>query len=149
MADSEVSDDEQQTVGMDEATDVITNIMVRVIQQCVPAVNPDEQSAISPTEATELAAWAGTADKDLVNAFMDKKFEEYRLTVSNDSNKSEQQIRATWSRDNYYLHLQAFKAEHAAQILGSEAQEDTASEDVVWTALCALLPDTHTNLTMF
>ena len=98
MADSEVSDNEQQTVAMDEeGTEVITKIMDRVIQQCVPAVEADEQFAIPLTEATELAARAGTADKDLLNAFMDKKFDEYRPTVSNDTNKSRWQIRATWS----------------------------------------------------
>ena len=117
MADSEVSDHEHHTVAMDteeeeEATEIIAKIMDRVIQQSVPAVEPHEQSAIPLPEATELAAWAATADKGVLNAFMDKEFDEYAPTVANNTSRTEWQIRAT-------------------------------AQNVVWTALCALLPETN------
>ena len=96
----------------------------------MPTVLPEQQSAVPVTEAAELAAWVDTADKAAVNCFMDEKFEEYRLTISGDGHKSEQELRATWARGTFYVHLRTFK-------------EKPASRNPVLEALSTRLPDTE------
>ena len=146
MAGNEFWDHEDDKKAMSEAEDqdeeIIEKIVDRVIQQSVPVVEPHEQSVVPLPEATELAAWARTIDRDVLNAYVDKEFGEYRPTVVDDTGRTEWHIKATWAQSTLYLHLRTFKAEHAGQIVASEVQEETTPQNVVLTALSALLPET-------
>ena len=77
---------------------------------------------------------------------MDEKFAEYKQAVTT-TTKWATELRAAWSRDYYYLHLQTYKTEDASQILVLEDlptyKAEAASQHFVSEALCALLPDTQ------
>ena len=143
----------------DHAAEIIERIVARVIQDSVPLVQPQEQSVVPLPEATELAEWAATIDKDKLNAYMDNKFGGHRPTVEDVAGRTEWHIRATWAQDTYYLHLQTLKAEYdgqavdlhvktlkaedEGQAVAPEPLEETTPENELCTALSALLPATH------
>ena len=115
--------------GSEEADyDVIADIVNRIAAEQVPPVLPSQQSAVSLDVAKDLASWALACDAVQFQSFLNEEYGKYRQDAPLETDKSQEQLRAAWMRDSYYVHLQKYKA-------------TGGSKEVVYEALQSLMDD--------